>query len=285
MFSQTVEYALRAAVDLASRGGEPATTEDVARRTQVPVAYLAKILQGLARAGIVRSQRGVGGGVALAKAPDELTILEVVNAVDPIRRIKTCPLKLSSHGTRLCPLHRRVDDALATVEKAFGGTTLAEVLAEPSASVPLCESPGDGKRVPLTVKRKGGSGADRRATRRGVVDEDSLDPPYDFGTHGQPSGGNRPTSLRYSGRSQSGKSRLNRDRRVSPTYTWSDGHKVTSVVWSPSSATASTSTGNTSGWPPRATFGRSTYTSRRSVLPCLIAPTRQRNCTTGSGPR
>jgi Rrf2 family transcriptional regulator, nitric oxide-sensitive transcriptional repressor len=154
MFSQTVEYALRAAVDLASRGGEPATTEEVARRTQVPVAYLAKILQGLARAGIVKSQRGVGGGVALAKAPDELTILEVVNAVDPIRRIRTCPLKLSSHGTRLCPLHRRVDDALATVEKAFGGTTLAEVLAEPSASVPLCEAPGGEKRVPLTVKKR-----------------------------------------------------------------------------------------------------------------------------------
>ena len=154
MFSQTVEYALRAAVDLASRGGEPATTEEVARRTQVPVAYLAKILQGLARAGIVKSQRGVGGGVALAKPPEELTILEVVNAVDPIRRIRTCPLKLSSHGTRLCPLHRRVDDALATVEKAFGGTTLAEVLAEPSASVPLCEVPGGEKRVPLTVKKR-----------------------------------------------------------------------------------------------------------------------------------
>jgi Rrf2 family nitric oxide-sensitive transcriptional repressor len=154
MFSQTVEYALRAAVDLASRGGEPATTDEVARRTQVPVAYLAKILQGLARAGIVKSQRGVGGGVALAKPPEELTILEVVNAVDPIRRIKTCPLKLSTHGTRLCPLHRRVDEALATVERAFGSTTLAEVLAEPSASVPLCETPDDRKRVPLTVKRK-----------------------------------------------------------------------------------------------------------------------------------
>jgi hypothetical protein len=47
-----------------------------------------------------------------------------------------------------------VDDALATVEAAFGSTTLAEVLAEPSASVPLCEAPGDRKRVPLTVKRK-----------------------------------------------------------------------------------------------------------------------------------
>jgi Rrf2 family protein len=154
MFSQTVEYALRAAVDLASRGGEPATTDEVARRTQVPVAYLAKILQGLARAGIVKSQRGVGGGVALAKAPEELTILEVVNAVDPIRRIRTCPLKLSSHGTRLCPLHRRVDDALATVERAFGGTTLAEVLAEPSASVPLCEAPDDRRRIPVPVRRR-----------------------------------------------------------------------------------------------------------------------------------
>ncbi|HVK15962.1 MAG TPA: Rrf2 family transcriptional regulator [Fimbriiglobus sp.] len=154
MFSQTVEYALRAAVDLASRGGEPATTEEVARRTQVPVAYLAKILQGLAKAGIVKSQRGVGGGVALAKPPEELTILEVVNAVDPIVRIRTCPLKLSSHGTRLCPLHRRVDDALATVERAFGGTTLAEILNEPSSSVPLCEAPGDARRVPLTVKKR-----------------------------------------------------------------------------------------------------------------------------------
>lgn len=154
MFSQTVEYALRAAVDLASRGGEPATTDEVARRTQVPVAYLAKILQGLAKAGIVRSQRGVGGGVALAKPPEDLTILEVVNAVDPIRRIKTCPLKLSSHGTRLCPLHRRVDDALAAVEAAFANTTLAEVLAEPSSSVPLCETPDDRRRVPLTVKKR-----------------------------------------------------------------------------------------------------------------------------------
>ncbi len=155
MFSQTVEYALRAAVFLASRYGEPATTEEVARRTLVPVAYLAKILQGLVRAGLVKSQRGVGGGVSLTKAPDDLTILEVVNAVEPIRRIKTCPLGLSTHGTRLCPLHRRVDNALAAVEEAFGGTTLAEVLAEPSASVPLCEVPGgDGRRVPLTVRKR-----------------------------------------------------------------------------------------------------------------------------------
>jgi Rrf2 family protein len=141
MFSQTVEYALRAVVYLAGQAPAPRTTEDIARATKVPQAYLAKVLQHLVEKGIVRSQRGVGGGIALAKEPDELTILEVVNAVDPIKRITTCPLDLAAHGVRLCPLHRRVDNALAAVEKAFRSTTLAEILSEPTSSKPLCEFP------------------------------------------------------------------------------------------------------------------------------------------------
>src|SRR5437660_6539320 len=115
MFSQTVEYALRAVVRLASANPDPQTTEQIARVTKVPQAYLAKVLQSLVQAGVVRSQRGIGGGVALAKAPEELTILEVVNAVDPIGRIQTCPLDLAAHGVKLCPLHKRVDQALALV--------------------------------------------------------------------------------------------------------------------------------------------------------------------------
>ena len=79
--------------------------------------------------------------MVLRKTPAEITILEVVNAVEPIQRIKSCPLGIATHGTRLCPLHKRVDNALAMVEKAFGGTTLAEVLADPNRSVPLCEVP------------------------------------------------------------------------------------------------------------------------------------------------
>ena len=141
MFSQTVEYALRAVVYLASQAPAARTTEEIAKATKVPQPYLAKVLQNLVAHGLVRSQRGVGGGISLAKTPEELTILEVVNAVDPIKRITTCPLDLASHGVRLCPLHRRVDNALAMVEKAFRGTTLAEVLAEPTSSVPLCEFP------------------------------------------------------------------------------------------------------------------------------------------------
>lgn len=140
MFSRTVDYALRAALYLA--GESPRTTDEVAAATRVPKAYLSKVLQGLARAGLVRSRRGVGGGMTLARAPETMTILEVVNAVEPIGRIETCPLGLPAHGRDLCPLHRRLDDALASVESAFAGTTLAEVLAEPSRSVPLCNFPG-----------------------------------------------------------------------------------------------------------------------------------------------
>ena len=141
MFSQTVEYALRAVVYLAQNPDRSCTTEEVAKATKVPPAYLAKILQGMVRSGVIRSQRGVGGGVKLARTPEELTILEVVNAVEPIQRIKVCPLGLSTHGANLCPLHKRLDNALATVESAFAGTTLAEVVNEPTTSVPLCEFP------------------------------------------------------------------------------------------------------------------------------------------------
>jgi DNA-binding IscR family transcriptional regulator len=79
--------------------------------------------------------------MALAKTADKITVLEVVNAVEPIQRIRPCPLGLAAHGVRLCPLHKRLDRAFAMVEAAFAESTLAEVLAEPSRSVPLCPFP------------------------------------------------------------------------------------------------------------------------------------------------
>lgn len=142
MFSQTVEYALRAMVHLAQHAPSPRTTDEIAAATRVPKPYLSKVLQGLRRAGLIAMRRGIGGGVALAGRPQDTTILQVVEAVEPIGRIATCPLGLEAHGTNLCPLHRRLDDALAQVEEAFRNSTLAEVLAEPSSSVPLCAFPG-----------------------------------------------------------------------------------------------------------------------------------------------
>lgn len=148
MFSQKVEYALRAVVCLASNPETSRTVEYVATATRASQTYLAKVIQELVHAGILRSQRGVGGGITLVKSPAELTILEVVNAVDPIVRIRHCPLGLAAHGINLCPLHKRVDQALAMVEEAFRSTTLAEILSEPTTSVPLCDFPV----VPLEPK-------------------------------------------------------------------------------------------------------------------------------------
>lgn len=157
MFSQTVEYALRAVVHLAMRRSEPQTTAMIAESTKVPTAYLSKVLQGLRAKGIVNLQRGLGGGVSLAIPPDKLTILDVVTAVDPIPRIRTCPLELKSHGVRLCALHFRMDAALSKVEDAFRSTTLAELLTDPNPSVPLCNDSTMEDNSPPPENRDAGS--------------------------------------------------------------------------------------------------------------------------------
>lgn len=147
MISQTAEYALRAIVYLADQGGVACTTAQIAKATLVPAGYLAKVMQGLSRAGVVNSQRGLNGGFKLTRDPKEMSILTVVNAVDPIRRFPECPLGIPSHGRRLCPLHDRLDQAAAAVEKTFDETTVAELLIVPRERRPLCRFPMEAKAV------------------------------------------------------------------------------------------------------------------------------------------
>ena len=137
LFSQTAEYALRAAVHLAQRMGETQTNQQIADATKVPAGYLSKVLQALAKAGLVRAQRGLRGGFVLARPAEEISALDVVNAVDPLTRIRCCPLELEEHGTNLCPLHRKIDDATAAVEQTLAQNSLADILMSPSASRPL----------------------------------------------------------------------------------------------------------------------------------------------------
>jgi len=144
MISQTAEYALRAIVYLADQR-VARTTAQIAKATQMPASYLAKVMQSLSRAGLVKSQRGLNGGFTLACAAHELSILAVVNAVDPIQRFAECPLGIPSHGRRLCPLHHRLDQAAAMVEEAFGNTMVAELLAVPRERRPLCRFPMESK--------------------------------------------------------------------------------------------------------------------------------------------
>lgn len=140
MFTQTVEYALRAMVCLANADESPLTRSQLVAQTQVPSAYLAKVMRELNRAGLVRAQRGVNGGFTLAMSAEEISLLEVVSAVDPLPRISTCPLNLKSHGTRLCGLHRYLDDSMAALEDSLAKKSLAALVAEKTGSIPLCEA-------------------------------------------------------------------------------------------------------------------------------------------------
>ena len=139
MISQTVEYALRAVVTIAQHDGQPCTAKKLAEITLVPLPYLSKLMQGLVKSGIMSSQRGLHGGFVLKKDPEELTILDVVDVVEPFQRIHTCPLNIDSHGKTLCPLHRRLDKAMEMTETIFRETMVAMMLAEQGSVSPLCE--------------------------------------------------------------------------------------------------------------------------------------------------
>lgn len=140
MLSQTTEYALRAVVFLAGAPGRARTTHEIALSTRVPPGYLSKVLQSLGRAGFLDAQRGIGGGYALARAPEEITVYDVVQAVEPIPRIRACPLGLQEHSNHLCALHARLDEAMATVEAAFRASTIAEMVSG-DARYALCPAP------------------------------------------------------------------------------------------------------------------------------------------------
>ena len=126
MLSQTVEYALRAVAHLASEAPRPLTTEQIAETTRVPKAYLSKVLQALVRGGIVHSQRGVGGGMTLTRSPRAITILDVVNAVDPSRIILGGGITASAGDALFGPLRDRMND----VEWRPDGTPVEIVAAE-----------------------------------------------------------------------------------------------------------------------------------------------------------
>ncbi len=156
MISQTAEYALRAIVHIAANPERPQTNKEIAEATHVPDSYLSKVLQSLGRAKLIRSRRGLHGGFTLLRPPSKITIYEIVDAVDPLPRIRECPLELKAHGKVLCPLHRRLDNAMESVERSFKETSVQELLDEPTTSKPLC---------PTRIKANGESRVASRESR------------------------------------------------------------------------------------------------------------------------
>jgi Rrf2 family transcriptional regulator, nitric oxide-sensitive transcriptional repressor len=142
VFSSTAEYALRAAAFLAQQPEGLTSSQAISEATKVPRGYLSKILNDLVNAGIIDSRRGPRGGFTLSRPATKITVLDVVNAVDRIHRILECPLGLKEHKRRLCPLHRRMDEAIALVEQTLGRSTLAEMTSDPEvATFPSARPP------------------------------------------------------------------------------------------------------------------------------------------------
>lgn len=123
---------------MGKQAGIALSADVLAEQTKVPRRYLTRVLQELTAARLVRSKPGPGGGYVLARPTSKLSILDVVNAVDPIRRITKCPLGLKSH-TKLCPLHAELDKAYAATEAAFAKVSIKDLVESTSSTLPLCE--------------------------------------------------------------------------------------------------------------------------------------------------
>jgi Rrf2 family cysteine metabolism transcriptional repressor len=90
--SSRSEYGIRALLELAQRRGQgPIQSRDIAERQEIPDAYLNQLLLTLRKAGIVQSLRGPAGGHLLARAPERITLAEVIGALDGLPQTNTTP--------------------------------------------------------------------------------------------------------------------------------------------------------------------------------------------------
>lgn len=130
LVSQTVEYALRAVLQIArDPDGAPVRVGDIADALDVPRNYLSKTLHRLARAGVLTSARGPTGGFQLAAAPEKLTLAEVAAPFVPVGR-RTCLLGQPACGDdRPCAAHSRWKLVAQQAEDFFSRTTIADLLA------------------------------------------------------------------------------------------------------------------------------------------------------------
>ncbi len=109
IYTDSGKYAIRALTCMAGQEDmqNPVSAADVAEAENIPPFYLAKVLQDLARADLLNSVRGRGGGFLLKRAPEDIKVLDILEAVEDIRRLTTeCVLGLDQCNDDVpCPLH------------------------------------------------------------------------------------------------------------------------------------------------------------------------------------
>ena len=106
MLTQAVGYAACALGYVAAMNGQPALVKEIAEACNVPAAYLAKIINTLARKGIVATQRGVGGGVTLRRPAEDISLFDLCIALDDPIVERRCMLGTAEcSDSRACPAH------------------------------------------------------------------------------------------------------------------------------------------------------------------------------------
>ncbi len=107
IYRRSGQLALQASLLLALEpAGTPRRVSEIADELGVPRTYLAKVLQGLTRVGLLRAVRGPGGGVCLARSPREIHLWDVLSAIEPARELEQCFLGLGQcNEVQPCPLH------------------------------------------------------------------------------------------------------------------------------------------------------------------------------------
>lgn len=124
----SAKYAILALEELARRG-RPASIPELASAADIPQAYLGKLVPLLARVGILSTQRGRGGGVALARAPEDLTLKEIIEAVEGPAALQDCPFEVTPcQGNPKCPLYPVWDPLRDRIVGFLAQTSLAEVV-------------------------------------------------------------------------------------------------------------------------------------------------------------
>lgn len=136
--TRQADYALRAVLYLAKIGPErKAATSLIAAEQRIPPSFLAKIVSQLSVAGLLHTSRGARGGVSLARAPESISLLEVVEAIDGPVLLNECVLDASAcvFGAD-CLIRPAFCDAQAQLVSQLRQTTFAKILQPNGQLVP-----------------------------------------------------------------------------------------------------------------------------------------------------
>jgi Rrf2 family protein len=136
MLSNTCKYGIRAIVYIAgaSRNGEKIGLKRISSDLNLPMPFLAKILQSLAKQKILLSSKGPNGGFSLAREPRDINLSEVVRAIDGVDAFSKCVLhndncKSSDHTKVACILHNDYVKARLRIEKLFEKKTVQSLVS------------------------------------------------------------------------------------------------------------------------------------------------------------